>query len=180
MVWFQIDPRKIPEIISKNPAANRTKSARNTLSTRPTKMIATPHSVAAIVTSRGPGGMFARNVIPAVLIGLFALGWLRLFGQRLTLYGTEFGVAILVISSAASLTGVVMFYASRIDRFDRVRRSAEEEARRAAARMRFTLAAARMGAWEVDLASGRLTWSDTMAALFGLRPEQAPQTREAF
>jgi PAS domain S-box-containing protein len=129
--------------------------------------------VAAIVTSRGPGGMFARSIVPVVLLGLLAVGWIRLAGQRMGLYGTEFGVAIFVITSAAMLSAMVLFYASRIDRFERGRRAADE-------RMRFTLAAARMGAWEVDLASGQLTWSDTMAALFGLRLDQAPRTRAAF
>jgi PAS domain S-box-containing protein len=47
-------------------------------------------------------------------------------------------------------------------------------------RTRFALAAARMGVWEVDFARNRLTWSDTMAPLFGLTPEHAPKTTADF
>ena len=47
-------------------------------------------------------------------------------------------------------------------------------------RTRFALAAARMGVWEIDYQSDRLTWSDTMAPLFGLTPDDAPKTTEGF
>src|ERR1700722_11173901 len=38
-------------------------------------------------------------------------------------------------------------------------------------RTRFALAAARMGVWEIEFVTNRLTWSDTMAPLFGLTPD---------
>jgi PAS domain S-box-containing protein len=47
-------------------------------------------------------------------------------------------------------------------------------------RTRFALAAARMGVWEIEFTKNRLTWSDTMAPLFGLTPTTAPKTREDF
>jgi two-component system, cell cycle sensor histidine kinase and response regulator CckA len=47
-------------------------------------------------------------------------------------------------------------------------------------RTSFALAAARMGVWEIEFARGRLTWSDTMAPLFGVTPENAPRRTEAF
>src|ERR1700682_5093471 len=47
-------------------------------------------------------------------------------------------------------------------------------------RTSFALAAARMGVWEIEFASNRLTWSDTMAPLFGLTPENAPKTTDEF
>jgi two-component system cell cycle sensor histidine kinase/response regulator CckA len=47
-------------------------------------------------------------------------------------------------------------------------------------RTSFALAAARMGVWEIEFATNRLTWSDTMAPVFGLRPDQAPKTSAGF
>jgi PAS domain S-box-containing protein len=47
-------------------------------------------------------------------------------------------------------------------------------------RTRFALAAARMGVWEIEFARNRLTWSDTMAPLFGLTPDDAPKTTGDF
>src|SRR6202163_1971276 len=45
-------------------------------------------------------------------------------------------------------------------------------------RTNFALAATRMGVWEIEFASNRLTWSDTMAPIFGLTPDNAPRTTE--
>jgi PAS domain S-box-containing protein len=47
-------------------------------------------------------------------------------------------------------------------------------------RMDFALAAARMGIGETDLETGRVTWSDGKAALFGIPPGSFAGTVEAF
>jgi two-component system cell cycle sensor histidine kinase/response regulator CckA len=47
-------------------------------------------------------------------------------------------------------------------------------------RTKFALGAAHMGVWEIDVATERVTWSETMAPMFGLTPDQAPTTREGF
>jgi two-component system, cell cycle sensor histidine kinase and response regulator CckA len=47
-------------------------------------------------------------------------------------------------------------------------------------RTNFALAAAGMGVWEIDFATNRLTWSDTLAPVFGLTPDRAPKTTEEF
>jgi two-component system cell cycle sensor histidine kinase/response regulator CckA len=47
-------------------------------------------------------------------------------------------------------------------------------------RTSFALAAARMGVWEIEFASNRMTWSDTMAPLFGLTPDAVPKTTGDF
>jgi len=134
--------------------------------------------IVAVVIGSGPGGMFTRNVLPAVLLGPFIIGWFRLLGQRNGLYGTEFGVAILVIFSSATLAAAVLFFATRIERFDAERRRAAGEAQRQHEHMRFALTAAQMNTWEVDLATGRLDWSDAMPAMFG--PAGPPRTRAEF
>jgi PAS domain S-box-containing protein len=45
---------------------------------------------------------------------------------------------------------------------------------------RFALAAAQMGIWEIDVAADRVRWSDTLAPVFGLTPDDAPRTTDAF
>jgi PAS domain S-box-containing protein len=52
--------------------------------------------------------------------------------------------------------------------------------RRNEERTNYALGAADMGVWELDIATRRLTWSETMAPLFGLTPEEAPSTVDAF
>jgi PAS domain S-box-containing protein len=47
-------------------------------------------------------------------------------------------------------------------------------------RTAFALAAAGVGVWEIEFATNRMIWSDTMAAVFGLTPDQAPATAWQF
>ncbi|MDQ3068857.1 MAG: response regulator [Acidobacteriota bacterium] len=41
-------------------------------------------------------------------------------------------------------------------------------------RINYALEAARMGVWDIDMATKRLTWSDSMAPIFGLTQDQIP------
>ncbi|MEX2131752.1 MAG: PAS domain-containing protein [Pseudohongiellaceae bacterium] len=47
-------------------------------------------------------------------------------------------------------------------------------------RTNYALGAARMGVWELDPVTQRITWSDTMAVVFGLTIEQTPKNFEDF
>ena len=44
----------------------------------------------------------------------------------------------------------------------------------------YALGATLMGIWELDIATRQITWSPTMAPVFGLRPEQAPSDVQGF
>jgi PAS domain S-box-containing protein len=52
--------------------------------------------------------------------------------------------------------------------------------RSAEARTQLALTATQMGVWELDVETGRLHWSDSLAAIFGLSPAQAPTTNDEF
>ncbi|MEP6549865.1 MAG: response regulator [Gemmatimonadales bacterium] len=52
--------------------------------------------------------------------------------------------------------------------------------RRTEERTNYALGAAGMGVWEVEIATQRLTWSETLAPLFGLTPDQAPTSADGF
>jgi len=52
--------------------------------------------------------------------------------------------------------------------------------RRSEDRTNYALRWARIGVWELDLATQHLTWSETMASVFGLKPEDAPDSTTAF
>jgi len=134
--------------------------------------------IAGVVTSAGPGGQFIRSVMPYLLFGPFIMGWLRLEGQELGLYGTEFGVAILVVASTTSLAAVLMLYASKIDRADASARVAEQEARAADERFRVAVSAARIGVWETDLATSRIIGSGIFTEMIGLPPGTVTATRD--
>jgi PAS domain S-box-containing protein len=52
----------------------------------------------------------------------------------------------------------------------RLRKESDEALRQSEQRLRLALAAGGMGAWEWDLVSGRLSWSDRVEQMFGLAP----------
>jgi signal transduction histidine kinase/CheY-like chemotaxis protein len=82
-----------------------------------------------IVASSGVGGATARRLFPAVIGIPFVLGWLRLQGERGGLYGTEFGLALLVTSTTIALVILVCWSAASLDRADARHRDAEERMR---------------------------------------------------
>lgn len=71
--------------------------------------------VVSALTRSGLSGSLARRLIPFAVVAPAVVGWLRLRGQRLGLYGTEFGIAILTVTTILVLVlfilGVVRFLA---------------------------------------------------------------------
>jgi PAS domain S-box-containing protein len=47
-------------------------------------------------------------------------------------------------------------------------------------RTNYALNGAHMGVWDLDMVTRRLTWSETLAPMFGLAPKQAPASVEPF
>ena len=58
--------------------------------------------------------------------------------------------------------------------------ASEAAANAAAERTALALAAGRMGTWDWDVRNDRLVWDEQECRLFGLKPETAPTTGEAF
>ena len=89
------------------------------------------HGLMRIFTSDSAGGVVVRRLLPAAILVQIAVGWLRLTGQQAGLYGTELGVALMVVSSTVVLTILIAWSASLLHRSDTERRRAEEELRQA-------------------------------------------------
>lgn len=101
-----------------------------------------------IVTSRGVGGAIARRLLPAAIILPFVLGWLQVEGQRRALYGTEFGVTIMVVALVLSSAAGIWWTGHSLDR-------ADAELRALAGRFRSLVESAPDGIVMVDTA-GRI------------------------
>jgi PAS domain S-box-containing protein len=101
-------------------------------------------------------------------------GWLALLTK---LGAEEFTAEDEAVAGTLAAYAAIAYENAQL--YDAVRRDAAtlHEARE---RTEFAMAAARMGIWEVDLTDGRVTWSDSLAPLFGLTPEQAPKTQGEF
>lgn len=77
-----------------------------------------------------PGGFVLRWLLPTAVIIPTTLGWLRLLGQRLGLYGTEFGLALMVIASSLIFIALGWWIAAALNLADARRVQAEDETRR--------------------------------------------------
>ena len=83
------------------------------------------------LTGNGAGATAARILLPVVVIGPAALGWILVQGSRAGLYDTEFRVALFALGNTLLLGALVLWAARRIDRVDMQRRIGETMFRRA-------------------------------------------------
>ena len=87
--------------------------------------------VMAVVTSRNVGGVVVRRLLPAAILVPLVLGWLRLRGQQIGLYGTELGVSLITVANMFVVAALVWWCARLLYRIDGERKLAEEEMRAA-------------------------------------------------
>jgi two-component system, cell cycle sensor histidine kinase and response regulator CckA len=77
-----------------------------------------------LLSGAGPAGTLARRLLPAAFVIPVALGWLRLRGQQLGLFGFEFGLALFAVSNVVCFAAVTVWSALAVLRADRVSRAA--------------------------------------------------------
>jgi signal transduction histidine kinase/CheY-like chemotaxis protein len=85
----------------------------------------------AVVTSRNMGGVVARRLLPATILVPLVLGWFRLRGQQVGLYGTELGVSLITVANMFVIAALVWWSARLLYKIDGERKLAEEETRAA-------------------------------------------------
>ena len=98
----------------------------------------------ACVTADSPSGAMARRMLPAALVVPLAIAALRVAGEQAGLYGTEFGIAVMVVCCVGALVALTWWNAWSLHRADRERRRlavAAESADRERASMRRAVAA---------------------------------------
>jgi signal transduction histidine kinase/CheY-like chemotaxis protein len=79
----------------------------------------------AVLMHPGPGGVMMRRLLPAVVLIPCFLGWLRLVGQHLAFYDTEFGAAIMVATTIMVFSIAMFSIAAALNRADLKRCDAE-------------------------------------------------------
>jgi two-component system, sensor histidine kinase and response regulator len=85
----------------------------------------------AVVTSRNMGGIVSRRLLPAAILVPLVLGWFRLRGQQVGLYGTELGVSLFTVANMFVVAALVWWSARLLYRIDGERKLAEQEMRAA-------------------------------------------------
>ena len=82
------------------------------------------------VAGPGQGAAVLRRMLPALILLPPFIAYVRLTGQRLGLYGTEFGLALYTTFTIAALTTAMWFAARWLSSTDRKRDQAEQDNRR--------------------------------------------------
>src|SRR5436190_24221108 len=82
------------------------------------------------------------RLLPAVIVIPVLVGWLRLEGQKAGLYGTDFGVALMVLSTVVLLSICVWWTAHLLHRADIERSAIEHALRTSEERARLVIEAA--------------------------------------
>jgi PAS domain S-box-containing protein len=85
------------------------------------------HGIVQQLIDRGPGGRVARRMLPAALVVIPVVGWLRLLGERAGLYDREAAVVVMVAVQAVILVVIAMWTVAGVNRLERDRRRVERE-----------------------------------------------------
>ena len=83
----------------------------------------------ALLRSEGAGGVIARRLVPAAIVGPVVLGWLSLEGQRARLFDTEAGISLFALSNIIVFGALIWANAESLDRADLERRTAQSRLR---------------------------------------------------
>jgi signal transduction histidine kinase len=86
--------------------------------------------LASVLLHPGLGGVMARRLLPVVIILPATLGWLRVLGQRLGWYDTEFGAAFMVATTVIIFAVAVCWIAHALNRTDEQRNRVAQELER--------------------------------------------------
>jgi two-component system, cell cycle sensor histidine kinase and response regulator CckA len=135
-------------------------------------------ALTAVLASTGPDGVLVRRVLPAAFGVLTLLGGLTLAGARAELFDGEFGVSLLVVSSIASVCGLVVVTAGHLGRSEASRRRAEVEAMRQNRRLQAIVDQLPAGVHVKDL-GGRYELVNQRLERFLGRPKEAILGRTA-
>ncbi len=109
------------------------------------------------LTSKAPGGVMARYLLPVAISLPAILGWLSLMGQRRGFYNAAEGVALLASASLLVFGFLVWAAARLLNRLDARRSGAETALRESEARFRLLADAMPTIVWSA-LADGRLDY----------------------
>jgi len=119
------------------------------------------------VTSHLAGGAAARRLLPAAILLPLGLGLLRLIGQRMGLYGMEFGLALFATLNMTVFVALVYSSARRLNQADAKREAAHGALLESEESFRRLLDATPAGLIIVD-ADGRIAMANATAErLFG-------------
>ena len=86
------------------------------------------HRIVSIMTSDTVAAAAMRRLLVVAILLPISAGWVRLMGQQYGLFGTEFGLALMVLFAVVGLTGSIYWQATSLIRAEEYQRGINEVA----------------------------------------------------
>lgn len=128
--------------------------------------------IMSFFTSKTIGGTVARRLIPMVIILPLVLGWLRIKGEELGLYGPHFGTAIFSVSVITVLIIVILWNVKRLIQTDKQRIMVENSLKQSDERLRIIFDQAPYAMIVMDEAGIITKWNQRAEEIFGWTDEE--------
>lgn len=150
------------------------------------------------ITSTFTGGFMARLLIPTVVGVPVLIGYIWLIVYKWHPYSVELGVTLLTTCIIIVFCIIIYRFALALNKTDSAKRQAEKklkelnrqleqkivertkEAMEHAEKLKEAQAIARMGNWDLDLETGKETWSDEIFRIYGLQVGELEPSMDVF
>ncbi len=115
-------------------------------------------------------GRIGRRLIPTAIAVPIVVDAVQTVGLHLGLYESDYGHLFAIVLDIVVLCSFVVWGARSIGRSDRARRRAEGEVKKKNELLDLTGEMAKIGGWELDVATGGGTWTEEVARIHDLDP----------
>jgi PAS domain S-box-containing protein len=131
-------------------------------------LLASPTTgMVAVISQTGPGGKLARRMLPAAVIIPSVLGWLRLHGEALGLYGGTFGLALFSASVVVCFASLALWHATMLARAEAVRKRSDDALLASESRFRRLFDSGIIGIIIADLGGAIVDANDAFLQMVG-------------
>lgn len=127
------------------------------------------HRLPYFYNTEGPSGVLVRRLLPAVIIIPLLFGWLRLKGQQMGFYSTEFGVALFAVSNIVVFAALIWSVARSIQSMEGELDIRDRRLARSREHLELALEAAEIGAWDYEIKTKKTVRTLRHDEIFGYK-----------
>lgn len=117
----------------------------------------------------GPSGVLVRRLLPAAVFVPLILGWIKLRGQRIGLYDTDFGAALFAVSNIVVFASLIWLAARSVHSMEDEIDVRDRRIIRSREHLELALEAAEIGAWDYDTKTGKTVRTIRHDEIFGYK-----------
>ncbi len=125
-----------------------------------------------VFLSTDTGGIFARKLLPGLIILPLIIGWFRIRGEHLELFKSEEGVVLVAITYTVCFLILVMLISRSVNKMDQKRRISEEALRKSEQKLKYHIENSPLAIIEWDKDYFVTQWSEAAEIIFGWKKEE--------